>query len=393
MPLFSIFYYLLALLLYVVAAPFLLLLSLKSKYKESIPARFFLRNSPKFSQSGIWFHVCSLGEAKAISPIIEKLNESSSSTCKDINITAVTHTGYSEARKYDADVRYLPYEIFLPFWTIHNRALVVMEAEFWYLLFLSAFRRGSKVILLNARINDKSVEKYMKMAWFYKRIFAFVDIAFVQSQVDLERFKKLGVKNIEVIGNIKLSQKISTTKTYEKPAKETLVAASTHEDEERLILDAYFESGLYKSKKLFIVPRHPERFSEVNELIKRYQERYSFTFSTFSQSQKFEDDIILIDKMGELNNIYAISDIVILAGAFAKIGGHNPLEPAHFGCKIISGKEYFNQKELYKYIENIKVVDNSNLRDIFENLESLKVCSIDEKIDLTQVVNYLKSIG
>ncbi len=383
MPLFSIFYYLLALLLYVVAAPFLFLLSFKAKYNESISSRFFLKNTPKFKKDGIWFHVCSLGEAKAIEPILEKLED------KTINISAITQTGFKEVSKYKADVRYLPFEIFLPFWSRKNSVLVVMEAEFWYLLFLSAFNRGSKIVLLNARINDKSVDKYMKMAWFYQKIFALVDVAFVQSTVDEERFKKLGVKRVEVIGNIKLSQKIVTTQSYEKPSKKSMVAASTHVHEEKLILEAYFKSGIYKDTILFVVPRHPERFSEVKALIQSYQKEFSFTFSTFSESKKFEDDIILIDKMGELNNIYAISDTAILGGAFEKIGGHNPLEPAFFGCKIISGKEYFNQKELFKYVQNLQVVEKNTLVDVLKSIDALKPSFVEEEIELNRVIEYL----
>ena len=96
--------------LYILALPLLIFLSFKSKYRYSIPARFFLFNNPKFkTQEGIWFHVCSLGEARALKPIIESIKE------KDIKITTITQTGQSEAKKYNADVRYLPFEIFLPF--------------------------------------------------------------------------------------------------------------------------------------------------------------------------------------------------------------------------------------------------------------------------------------
>jgi len=127
---FSIFYYTLSVLLYLIALPLLVYLSFKQKYKESIPSRFFLFNNPRFNkQDGIWFHVCSFGEAKALKPILELLGE------EDIKITTVTHTGQAEAKKYGYDTRYLPYEMFLPFWAKKQRVLVVLEAEFWYLLF------------------------------------------------------------------------------------------------------------------------------------------------------------------------------------------------------------------------------------------------------------------
>ena len=383
---FSLFYYTLALLLYVVALPFLLLLSLKPKYKESIPARFFLKNNRRFTHEGVWFHVCSLGEAKAIAPIVEALKE------KMVNITVITSTGFRASSSYEAEVRYLPFEIFLPFWVKRQSLLIVMEAEFWYMLFISAYLKGAKIALLNARISDRSVAKYMKMQWFYKRVFALVDIAFVQSQKDKERFSALGVKRIEVIGNIKLAQKIEATCRYKKPSQLSVVAASTHEGEEAIILEAYFSSGIYKEAKLFVVPRHPERFDAVYDLMQEYALQYHISLERFSQNMEFQADMVLIDKMGELNNIYAISDIAILAGSFMPdIGGHNPLEPAHFGCKIISGTWYFNQYELYKYVHNIyEVKDKVALKEALREHNNVQKSYVDESIELQRVINYIK---
>ena len=96
--------------LYIVALPLIILLSFKPKYKESIPARFFPFNNKSFDkENGVWFHVCSLGEARALKPILDLLKK------EDIKITTITHTGQAEAKKYDAEVRYLPYEMFIPF--------------------------------------------------------------------------------------------------------------------------------------------------------------------------------------------------------------------------------------------------------------------------------------
>ena len=158
------------------AVPFLLLLSFKEKYRDSIPARFFLWKNPPFKKSGIWFHVCSLGESRALKPLLDLMSK------EDINITTTTHTGWSESKKYSADVRYLPFELFLPFWIKKNKTVVILEAEFWYMLFAVATAKGSKVVLLNARISERSYPKYLKLRWFYKKMFEYVDIVFVQSK-------------------------------------------------------------------------------------------------------------------------------------------------------------------------------------------------------------------
>jgi len=201
---FTLLYFFLAAVLYLLALPFLLLLSFKPKYKASIPARFFLWKNPRFKNDDIWFHVCSLGEARAIAPIMERLKD------RAVSISTITHTGHAEASKYKAETRYLPYEALLPFWIRKHRYLVVLEAEFWYLLFAVARAKGAKVVLLNARMTERSFPKYMKMRWLYLQMFKRVDKVFCQSEADKKRFEALGATNIEVVGNIKLAQKIVT---------------------------------------------------------------------------------------------------------------------------------------------------------------------------------------
>ncbi len=384
MSLFSIFYYFLSVVLYIIALPLLLLLSLKAKYRESLPARFFLFKNPPFEhRNALWFHVCSLGEARALTPILKALRE------HRILISTITHTGHAEAKKQDAEVRYLPYEIFLPFWIKKQKLLVVLEAEFWYLLFHVARARGAKIMLLNARISDKSVDKYMKFAWFYKKILANVDIIFAQSEVDKNRFLALGAKNIQVIGNIKLAGEIKHTKVYVKPeGSELIVAGSTHPDEEEAVLKAFVE---YKKNnphaKLMIVPRHPERFESVYTLMESFAKNESFSLERFSLTQELGSDLILVDMMGELNNIYNISDIAILGGAFRDdIGGHNPLEPAHFACKIITGEHFFHQKELFKYVHHVQYVQKDKIYEALQKAKELPASRVEEKIDLDSVI-------
>jgi len=383
---FSIFYFTISVLLYLVALPFLVFLSFKPKYKESIPARFFLFKNPRFKTSdGVWFHVCSFGEAGALKPILEALSG------EDIKITTVTHTGQAVAKKYDADVRYLPYEMFLPFWTKKQRVLVVLEAEFWYMLFSVMRAKGARVILLNARISEKSAKKYLQFAWFYKKMLQHVDIIYAQSEEDKNRFLALGAKNIEVVGNIKLAGEIRKTKEYEKPSGEVIVAGSTHETEEESVLKAFVEYRKQVNAKLIVVPRHPERFDGVYELMKQYASIHKFSLSRFSQNENFEADMILIDAMGELNNIYAISDIAIVGGAFKeKVGGHNPLEPANFGCKIITGKHFHDQRELYKYVHHVQYVERDEIHKALIASKDLPPSMVEETINLETVINKIK---
>ena len=384
---FFLLYYLLSVFLYIISLPIILYYSFRSKYKRSLPARFFLNKTPSFSKEGIWFHACSLGEAKALSPFIEEIKRA------QVNISVITHTGFSAASAFKkAQVRYLPYELFMPFWQKKQRLLIVLEAELWYMLFVVAKARGTKTVLLNARISDRSYPKYLKMRWFYSRLFKYVDLIYVQSEIDKERFESLGAKNLKVIGNIKLAQKIEATRTYTKPKGLSIVAGSTHEGEEKLIIEAFlaFKKVHNEDTRLFVVPRHPERFEEVYALIKSYSEKYKLSFSRFSQDEDLEKDIILIDKMGELNNIYKISNIAILGGGFAPIGGHNPLEPISFGCKLISGKNIFNQKELFKYVKHAQLIENDEIAQALSLAMDMPASKIEEKLDLDEVKKLIK---
>ena len=361
MSLFSIFYYLVLSFIYVLAIPYLIFKSRNSKYRQAIPAKFFLKDNIAFKENGIWFHSCSMGETKAIKPLIENYLENA-------NISVITNTGFEEAKKISPNVRYLPFEIFLPIWVNKQKVLVVMEAELWYLLFLVAKKKGAKTLLINARISDKSYKSYKRFSFFYKRIFQNIDKVFAQSEVDKHRLEELGASNVEVIGNIKLAQLPKVNVKLEKPKQVVITAASTHENEEKLILDTYKK----EQGKLIIVPRHPERFDKVDFLIREFIKDKNISYQKYSVKDDFDSDIILVDKMGILNDIYAISDVVILGGAFEKIGGHNPIEPAFFNCKIISGKNIFNQKSLFDCIKNYYLIENDELGEYLNNIKNLE---------------------
>ncbi|MBD3807538.1 MAG: lipid IV(A) 3-deoxy-D-manno-octulosonic acid transferase, partial [Epsilonproteobacteria bacterium] len=356
---FKIFYFITTLLTLIVSLPFLWIISkISSKYNESIPARFWLKNNPSLKPNGIWVHVCSYGEAKSISQLIKVITPSS------LRLTAITKTGFDEIRKLSQESRYLPFEPLLAFWIKPQKMLIVLEAELWYLLFLFAKKRGAKTLLVNARMSEKSYPKYLRFKWLYKRIFDNIDEIYVQSNDDAARFRELGAKNIFVTGNIKFANIAKSTKSLKKPDGILVCAASTHENEESLILDGFRSLKSKKTdSKIVVAPRHPERFDKVDKMMSSLSRLYGWSYHRYSQRQDFDSDMVLVDVLGELVNIYAISDLVVLGGAFEPIGGHNALEAAQFGCKIISGENYFNQKEIFNGIDGIKIVTKDELRE------------------------------
>jgi len=385
--LFFFFYSFVSIFLYSIALPFLLVLAFKTKYRQSIPARFFLWKNPPLKSGGFWFHSCSFGEAKAIAPLVEALPKTL------LRMTTTTQTGKSVIDTYTKQSRYLPFEPLLFGWLQPQRALVVMEAEFWYLLFALAKRRGARTLLINARMSDRSFPKYLKIAWLYRQIFRHIDVVYAQTPKDKVRLEQLGAKNVMVTGNIKLAMLPKPTKTLAKPDGLLVCAGSTHKGEEEIVLDA-FGAFLkeYPEAKLAIVPRHPERFDEVVQFVEAFAAKRGINWHCYSQRADFESTVILVDVLGELVNIYAISDIVILGGAFVPVGGHNAAEAAQFGCRILSGPHYFNQKDIFEAVEGIAIVEPANLGRRLLQYGQIKPASIRWRTDLTPIVKELEAL-
>lgn len=376
---FSLLYLTIGWLLYVAALPILLLLTLFPKYRHSIPARFFLWHNPPFKESALWFHACSFGEVRALAPIVQALEHA-------CNITVITQTGYEAAGRYEGERRYLPFEIFLPFWVRKQKALVVMEAELWYMLFVSAKKRGIPTYLINARISERSFGRYLRFSWFYRKIFAHIDLVFAQSEADRERLLKLGARCVEVTGNIKSVAPVTVTRRFEKPQRNLLVVASTHEGEEEEILRELDWTG----RCIVVVPRHPERFPRVAKVVEQLAREREALFHRYSQNSTLSGDIVLMDRMGELVNLYAIADIVILGGSFVEgVGGHNPLEPANFGVKLVSGPYFFNQKALYPLVEGIEICPLGKIEVAIAGANPVQIVS---RADLRPIIEELQRV-
>jgi 3-deoxy-D-manno-octulosonic-acid transferase len=325
-----------------------------------------MKNPRPKVEKGIHFHGCSLGEINALKPFINHYKSS-----EGVTITASTNTGFQSAKTIKGvEARYLPFETLVPFWLREQKLLIVAEAELWFLLFYWAKRGGAKTVLLSGRISSRSFPKYKRFSWFYRRLFKHIDLFLVQSEADKKRFEELGAENLKVSGNIKLLSPHLPEEFLDLPkSREVIVGASTHCGEEEIILNAFLQYG---EGRLIIVPRHPERFDEVFRLIENSVKNRAVTLSKYSEDRSFQSDITLFDVMGKLTQLYRESDTVILGGSLVDgIGGHNPVEPASFNNRIVSGEFYFNQIELYSYIENLVVTESSKL------LEALKM---DKKV-------------
>ena len=398
---FAIIYYAMMIVAYLLMLPILCFFALfKPKYRDSIPARFFLRGNRHLSDFApdIWIHACSLGEVNSLQAILDK------NLSQKKLLTTTTNTGFAKANDLfgtykNVAIRYLPFEIFLPFIMPKGlKKLVVLEAELWFMLFFCAKKVGAKNILLNARISAKSYPKYKKNMWFYKRLFCYIDKVFCQQNADKERLSELGAQNIEVIGNIKalikpcVGENFAIFRQYKdnllKNGANLIVAGSTHKGEEELILRSFKANFSDSPTRLIVAPRHPERFGEVWGLI----ESHGFDATKYSQSAlNAKSQVILLDTLGVLIDTYAIADCVILGGSFVKVGGHNPLECAHFGVRLISGEHIFNQLALFALVEDYTIAKNNELCDILGDLGNLPKSKIIDSA-LLQMQNNISEI-
>ncbi len=373
--------------LYLLSLPFLILLTFKKKYRRSIPARFFLWKNPPLPENRVWFHACSFGETRALKPLLDHIGR------ENYSITTTTQTGFSEASRLSSEVRYLPFEPLLRFWTTPQKVLVVMEAELWFLLFYVAKMRGAKTMLINARISDRSYKSYKRFSWLYRKIFEQIDEVYAQSEKDRERLMELGAKNVTVTGNIKLAQKPMVTRKLKKPSQTVVTAASTHEGEEEPILKAYLKwRRAHPESKLIIVPRHPERFEKVFELTKKYALKEGLDVELYGSKESLESDIVVVDRMGELINFYAISDIVILGGAFAPVGGHNPAEVVPFDCRLVTGKHIFNQKAIFSEVEGAIFCDEEDLQEALKKAVGSRSVRLKREVSLEPILKGISDV-
>ena len=141
-----------------------------------------------------------------------------------------------------------------------------------------------------------------------------------------------------------------------------------------------------------MVPRHPERFDEAAQLVEAFAAKRGICWHRYSQREDFESTVTLVDALGELVNIYAISDIVILGGAFVPVGGHNAAEAAQFGCRILSGPHYFNQKDIFEAVEGITVVESEDLPKRLLQYAQIKPANLRWRTDLTPIVKELEGL-
>jgi len=311
----------------------------------------------------VWVHACSVGEVGSVAPLVEELIR----LHLPVHLSAVTKTGFAHAKRLFGSrigISYLPWDIpglmrrFIGH--LNPRLLLLAETEFWPGMLAPCHKGNIPVVGVNTRISDRSFPRYRASRFLWKRWLSPVSLFLAQSELDAERLAEIGVDSarIRVAGNLKyaisppevdtayLRKKVDTSM-----GRPILLAASTHDGEEEALLDMWLEwKCLQPDLLMLLVPRHPERFGSVADMLKQR----SIHFSRWSDKKHTpQSDIVLIDAMGVLTRLYAIADIVIIGGSLAPVGGHNPLEAAICGRGVITGPHVQNFREVMQDMQRM----------------------------------------
>ena len=337
------------------------------------PNRFqekFCFYSKKYNFKTIWFHAASVGELMSIIPVIEKIEENKN--IKKIILTTSTKSSAKifenyKFKYYPLDTNYLTNK-FISIWK--PKLAIFVDSEIWPNMFRNLNENKIPLILINARLTQKSFNRWKIFEKFANDIFRKISLA-LPSNLETKKFlKKLGVKNIRSAGNLKFygKNKINNINNLSLKKKfknfDILCAASTHGEEEILIAELHKNiKKNYKKLLTIIIPRHINRSEKIISNLTKIGLKV-INHSSGIKPKK-NTDIYLVDTYGEATKFYQLSKITFVGGSIVKRGGQNPLEPARLGNYIINGPNIDNFKEIYAFLNKNKIsVTTSSIRNM-----------------------------
>ena len=321
------------------------------------------------------FHCASVGEVLAATPLIKALQKAHPNL--NILITCNTPTGREQILsqfKNTVACSYLPIDF--PFATarflkrIKPQALCILETELWPNLMAISHKKNIPVLVINARLSEKSQQGYQKVAKLTHIIMRSITVLASHNKTDAKRFIELGLEasKSHVTGSIKfditpseeqLAKVLNLKQLYSSNERFVWVAGSTHPVEHELVLLAHQELLKKQPNALLIIaPRHPEQFDKVAELLTQSP----LSFSRRSQNNYNNEQVLLADTLGELQCLYGAANVSFIGGSLIRRGGHNPLESAAFSVGVITGPHTYNFDHVYPELTKLKgaVVVDSN---------------------------------
>jgi len=308
----------------------------------------------------IWVHAVSVGEVIAVSGLIERMRHVFPQ--HRVLISTTTDTGQALARKRFAEenVFYFPMDFALtirPYLQALQPELVVLaETEFWPNFLRLAHASGARIAVVNARISDRSLPRYLRFRWALRKMLAHVDLFLAQTAEDGARLQSIGAnrERVQITGNLKFDVSLPAPPPIADSLRRSLAAenagpilvcGSTVEDEEPPLLKAFENLRVAHPRAVMILaPRHPERFDDVAILVR--QLGIPSVRRSQWQGQALAGGVLLVDTIGELAALYALADVAFVGGSLVPRGGHNIIEPAQHGVAIVTGNHTENFRDI-----------------------------------------------
>lgn len=345
--------------LWVLALPFVLIRlfwrgRLEPGYRHHIAERFgFYPASSKSIEAVIWVHAVSVGETRAAEPLIRRLKQIYPK--HRILLSHMTPTGRATGAllfpNNEVQQCFLPYDI--PYLikrllTHFNPVIcILMETEVWPNLISTCRKADIPVALVNARLSPKSLRKGQRCPSLIRPASAAITCVAAQTELDAKRIQQLGARHIVVTGNSKFDVNIKPEQVtaglalrWQFGTRPILLCASTREGEEELILNAYLAAS--SPFLLIIVPRHPQRFDLVEQLIKQRKIKMERRTALGKEKLSADVQVVLGDTMGELISYYTSADIAFIGGSLLPLGGQNLIEACAVEKPVIIGPHTFN---------------------------------------------------
>jgi 3-deoxy-D-manno-octulosonic-acid transferase len=294
-----------------------------------------------------WIHCASLGEIRAVEPILEKFKDR-----YYIFLTSSTKSGREYAKKLKT-VNFAAL-LSLDIYPIMSRAfnvikpdvLVIVETEFWPTMLYIAANKKIKIITINGRISSKSFKIYRRFKFFWNKFIGLISVFVARSKEDADNFIFLTNKKNKIVisGNIKYDKDLTLSfkkkDLFLKGRDFIFTAGSIRAGEEKIIIDVYNKiSSNFNNIKFFIAPRHIVRIKKLIKILKNKHTKYSLFSDNF-----YTNRLVLVDVFGKLQDIYAVSDVCYVGGSLVNKGGQNPIEPAIYAKPVLFGKNMNNFK-------------------------------------------------
>lgn len=347
-------------------------------HKDVWKWRLGIETPTHYNKRKIWLHAASVGEVNAINSLIGRIFEHYPDIA--IYLSTMTETGFAQAKNIARDSKGKVIPFFLPIdalWTVKRTVraiqpdiLLITETEIWPNLIYFVKRQGAPILLINARLSEKSLARYKKFKRFFSYIISLIDIISTQSEIDKRRFAEFGHSHIRVDGNLKFAISLpqpdvnQIRKLWKVQAPFVITFGSSRPGEEELAVKLHSFLKFNKIEhQIVLAPRHLERLPKVENLLLSHQINYA-KLSNLQSHNPYS--ILLLDRMGELTRAYSIADIAIIGGSFYDFGGHNPLEAAYFGKPTLMGP--FHQScqksvEILREHDAIEIVDKKELNE------------------------------